>query len=69
MNRLHLYSGFGQLQPSWLRIRVSAEMLSASNHDIGPGDRPLRLSSDELKAATASLPCQGDDQSAARGRV
>jgi hypothetical protein len=60
MNGLHPYSGFAESQPSWPRSRVSAEMLIASNHDIGPGDRPLGLSSDELKAATASLRCQGD---------
>jgi hypothetical protein len=68
MNGLHLCSGFGESQPSWPRFRVSAELLIASHHDIGPGDRPLRLSSDELKAATATLRCQGDEQSAARGR-
>lgn len=43
--------------------------LMGSNHDIGPGDRLLRLSSDELEAATASLRCPGGESSAARGRV
>jgi hypothetical protein len=49
MNGLHLCSGFGESQPSWPGFRVSAEMLIASHHDIGPGDRPLRLSSDGLR--------------------
>ena len=43
--------------------------LIGNNHDIGPGDHLLRLSSDELEGATASLRCQGDELSAARGRV
>ncbi len=68
MNEEHLCSGFGESQPSWPHFRVSAEMLIASNHDIEPGDRPLGLSSDELKAATATPRCQGDEQSAVRGR-
>ena len=36
MNDEHLCSGFGESQPSWPHFRVSAEMLIASNHDIGP---------------------------------
>jgi hypothetical protein len=72
MNRSNIYSSVGWLQPSCPRFPVSAEItvqVSSNNRDIGPADRPLRLSSQQIESATASLRCPGDELSAAPGTV